>query len=233
MRYSLITLRDKTILFVEDDVEIQNTTKEILQAFFKQVIVASNGIEGYDKYLSQNPDILFTDIKMPLMDGLELVSQIRAKDIEIPIVLFTAHNEQKYLMRAINMQVEGFITKPLKLEEMLEIFSKCTARINARKPSIIEFENDVVYHTISNSLVKNGEKIKLGSKEYALLKLLVERYPNLLEKEEIIIKLYPIAEIGESTLKNIVSRLRAKIGFNAIESISGIGWRLLLNSKSV
>ncbi len=231
--YSLITLRDKTILFVEDDVEIRNTTKEILQAFFKQVIVASNGAEGYDKYLSQNPDILFTDIKMPVMDGLELVSQIRAKDIKIPIVLFTAYNEQKYLMRAINMQVEGFITKPLKLEEMLEIFSKCTARINSRKPSMIEFENNVVYHTSSNSLVKNGEKIKLGAKEYALLKLFVEKYPNILEKEEIIIKLYPIAEIGESTIKNIISRLRAKIGFDTIESISGIGWRLVLNSKSV
>lgn len=229
MVHSLVTLREKTILFVEDDVEIRNTTKDILQAFFKQVIVASDGLEGFTKYIELKPDIIFTDIKMPNIDGLELVSQVRTHDMEIPIVLFTAHNEQKYLMKAINMQVEGFITKPLKLEEMLGIFSKCTARINARKPATIEFENDVIYHINSNALFKNGEKMKLGSKEYTLLKLLTEKYPNILEKEEIIIKLYPIAEIGESTLKNIISRLRGKIGFNKIESISGIGWRLVLD----
>lgn len=229
MIHSLVTLRDKTILFVEDDLEIQNTTKYILQAFFKKVIIANDGLEGYEQYLNQNPDILFTDIKMPLMNGLELISQIRANDMEIPIVLFTAHNEQNFLMKAINMQVEGFITKPLQLEGMLEVFSKCTARINAKKPSIIEFGKDVVYHMNSNSLIKNGEKIRLGSKEYALLKMLMERYPNILEKEEIIIKLYPIAEIGESTIKNIISRLRGKIGHNKIESITGIGWRLVID----
>ena len=221
-----IMLKTKTILFAEDDEIILKNTTDTLNTIFKQVITAKDGQEGFEKYNLEKPDIILTDIKMPNMDGLEFIQEVRKNDSITPIILFTAHNEQKYLMKAINLQVDVMLVNPAKFEDLLIILIKSMKRSLHANPAVIEFGNNIIYNMSTNELTKEGQKISLSGKEYALMKLLVSKYPNLLSKEEASEKIWPMCEIGETTIKNVISRLREKVGHKHIISITGIGWRL-------
>lgn len=228
MTDSIVALRNKTILFAEDDNTARALTKDSLDILFKKVITAKDGQEALEKYADEKPDMILTDIKMPNMDGLEFIGEVRKYDLNTPIILFTAHSEQKYLVKAINLLIDGIIIKPAKLNDMLEVFAKCGKRLGELKPTVIEFSSDTIYYAATNELYNNGRKATLGAKELGVLKILVNSYPNIVTKQEISNAVWSMEEIGESTIKNVISRLRAKIGHNYILASTGIGWRLQL-----
>jgi len=228
MTDSIVALRNKTILFAEDDYTARAVTKDSLDILFKKVIIAKDGREALEKYTDEKPDIILTDIQMPNMDGLELIREIRKHDLKTPVVLFTAHGEQRYLVQAINLLVDGIIIKPAKLENMLEVFAKCSKRMSELKPTVIEFNDNTIYYIATNELYQSGRKVTLGAKELGVLKVLVNTYPNIATKQEVSGIVWAMEEIGESTIKNVISRLRAKIGHNHIVASTGIGWRLEL-----
>jgi two-component system, OmpR family, response regulator VanR len=228
MTDSIIALRDKTILIAEDDEIVRNKTKNTLSMLFKRVIEAKDGEEALEKFADNKPDIVFTDIKMPNMDGLTLLEEIRKHDKDIPVVLFSSHSEQKYLVKAIKLQVQGYVMKPASLNDMLEVLAICSEKITSKKPLLLEFNNGVAYKIATNELFKNGQKLSLSVKEHAIMNMLVKTYPSIVTKEEMSKEVWPMEQISNTTIKNTISRLRAKIGHDHVVAITGIGWRLEL-----
>ena len=106
-------LNNFTILYVEDDIDTQELVVDILQCHFKEVFVASDGKEGLRAYKEDNPDLVLSDISMPIMDGLEMSEAIKEIDSEQLIALFTAFNEPEYLKRAAELGIDTYIMKPL------------------------------------------------------------------------------------------------------------------------
>ena len=123
------------ILYIEDDKQIQDSTKKLFLNFFDKVDLASNGEEGLQKYLdfyaeyTEYYDLVISDISMPNMDGLELTKKIRTLCSEQAIILITAHDELDYLHFAIDLGIDGFLSKPLKIEELKRVFYKTTQKI--------------------------------------------------------------------------------------------------------
>jgi len=228
----LILLKDKILLFVEDDKVIRDNTNAMLSFLFNKVILANNGEEALEKYIEYKPDMILTDIKMPKKDGLQLIEEIREEDIYTPIVLFTAHNEQRFLMKAINMSVDGYILKPVTLDNILEVFSRCTKKLKQNIKNNIVFSNGAIYSQNLNEIILNGESIALSSKERTFLNLAISKYPNITTKEDVISKVWANSTITDSAIKNIVSRIRTKIGYDSLVCIAGIGWRLEIKDGS-
>ena len=114
---------DFTILYVEDDMDTQELIQSILQSYFKEVFVASDGEEGLRVYQEENPDIVLSDISMPKMDGLEMSEAIKAINQKQLIALFTAFNEQKYLERAGSLGIDTYIMKPLDEKQFFNSLS--------------------------------------------------------------------------------------------------------------
>jgi CheY-like chemotaxis protein len=85
-------LNNFTILYVEDDIDTQELIGDILRCHFKEVFVASDGQEGLKCYKEEQPDIVLSDISMPIMDGLEMSEAIKKRDSNQLIALFTAFN---------------------------------------------------------------------------------------------------------------------------------------------
>lgn len=115
--------------------------------------------------------------------------------------------------------------KPLELNNFLETFDK----VLRRKKSIrkfFSFCDGLIYNLLSDELYKNSEVISLGKKEKDLLRLFIDNYDLTLTKEQIIEHIWGYEEITDSALKNLLNRLRSKIGFDIILSIKGRGWRL-------
>jgi len=116
-----------SVLYVEDQLDIQKEFVDILNVFVDEVYIASNGQEGLEQYQNHLPDIVITDIQMPVMSGLEMVEKIRDIDSEIPIIITSAFDDSQYLINAIGLGVEHYLLKPVllrKLQDRLEVVKK-------------------------------------------------------------------------------------------------------------
>jgi DNA-binding response OmpR family regulator len=113
-------LKDCIILYVEDEQSVQNQTKMILDDFVKEVRVASDGEEGLKMALEDDIDIIVTDIMMPHKNGIEMLKELKeVHNKNIPAIITTAFTETEYLMEAIKLKVDGFITKPINIKDLI------------------------------------------------------------------------------------------------------------------
>ncbi len=126
------------ILYVEDEEDIRSMMESILKQFFSTVYVASNGKEGLDIFKSKSIDMVLTDIKMPVMSGLDMVEKIRELSYDVPIGVISAFDDTQKLTRAIKYGVNRYMLKPI--------------------------EQDSVINTIGDMLI--GLKNKIDAKEY-------------------------------------------------------------------
>lgn len=225
MAYDLNFLKRLSILFVEDEDILRNQISETLKIFFEKVYIAKDGIEALELFREEKPDIILSDIKMPKMDGLKLSEKIREKNHNIPIILLTSFSDQTTLLKALNIGIDGYILKPLELNNFLETFEKVLKRKGAIRKNF-SFSEGYVYNILSEELYKDGNLIILGKKEKTLLKLFINNWDKTLTKNEIFEAIWGYEEITESALKNLLNRLRSKIGFDIIISIKGSGWKL-------
>jgi len=106
-------LDEFTILYVEDDIDTQELMSNILKMTFKEVFIAGNGKEGLKLYKEKRPDIVLSDISMPIMDGLEMSELIKKINPDQLIALFTAFSDPEYQKKAAELEIDTYIMKPL------------------------------------------------------------------------------------------------------------------------
>ena len=139
------------ILYVEDDEITRKYTQSILSEFCDYVDVASNGQEAYDKFLDaemalpslesndnfqiQNYDLIITDLQMPVMDGLSLIARIRKLCKESAIIVTSAHSDSEYFIETIRLGVNGYILKPIELDQLLESLLSTVETIRLKNES--------------------------------------------------------------------------------------------------
>ncbi|MFT5661404.1 MAG: PAS domain S-box-containing protein [Sulfurimonas sp.] len=118
------------ILYVEDEVLLRESTISILEDLFLEVIVADNGEEGLEKFYDNQIDIVLSDVNMPKLDGLEMSTQLRNFDINIPIILLSAHSELEYFSKAMQLDIDGYLLKPIQIDKLIDSFEKCIKKID-------------------------------------------------------------------------------------------------------
>ncbi|ABB43562.1 PAS/PAC sensor hybrid histidine kinase [Sulfurimonas denitrificans DSM 1251] len=129
---------DISILFVEDDKEVRAQISDFLTSnMFKDVYVANNGKDGLLKYNIHKPDIVLSDLNMPIMDGLEMSRAIKALDENTPILLITSNFEKNVTEAAVDIGIEGCLFKPLSLNRVEKILTKYIEKIMFQR----EFKN--------------------------------------------------------------------------------------------
>ncbi|WP_418641263.1 EAL domain-containing protein [Sulfurimonas sp. ST-27] len=118
------------LLFVEDDLDARTSTFEMLKNIFTHITVVTNGQEGIEKFKNEKFHIIITDINMPIMNGLDMIEQIRQQDTKIPIFILSAYNDAEYILRAIQLGIDGFIIKPLIYQQFLTVLKKALEKIH-------------------------------------------------------------------------------------------------------
>ena len=116
---------DLTILYVEDNDIVRESTLELLQVFFDHIDVARDGEEGLSLYRKKSPkyDIVLTDINMPKMGGIEMIEKIKEIHDRQNIIVLSAHNEAEYLIKLIDLEVTNFIVKPIDIDRFQKVFA--------------------------------------------------------------------------------------------------------------
>lgn len=225
MTKNLLLLKDKSILFAEDDSLTKEYMCEILSMIFSKVFIAEDGAAAYKFYTDESPDIVLTDLKMPNIDGIKLINKIRANDYRTPIILLTSFVEQELLWDATNLSIDGYLVKPIELNKLIDTLCKAMQRIDKERKQIPLGDN-LYYNSSTQELYDNGVIIELGIKERIFLELMVENPQRTLTKEEISKTLWPLDPICDSAITNLILRVRKKLPINIILSVRGIGYRL-------
>lgn len=144
-----------SILYVEDEKFIQEELGEIIETFCETLYTADDGVQGIKYYDTYKPDIIITDIRMPIMDGIEMCKQIKKKNQDIPIVFTTAFSDVDYFQEAIELQVEGYLLKPISLELLEKKLLKIIENIELKK-ELFEKEQMLLQ---SSKLASMGEML--------------------------------------------------------------------------
>lgn len=134
-------ISDISILYVEDEPAI----REGLQRFFKRrsgkIALAANGAEGLELFNHERPDIVVTDIRMPVMDGLTMAKQMKEIAPDIPIIITTGHNDEEFLIKSIDIGIDKYIKKPVDFRLLIDVIMNLTAAVVYKK----ELENQLLF----------------------------------------------------------------------------------------
>ena len=135
-----MSVHGQKILFIEDEEDTRKVYTDFFQRRAETVINAKNGHDGLAKFLEYKPDLVITDIRMPDMNGIELINAIREIDVDVPIVVFSAYVSEEFLIQEIKDQVHEVVAKPAKTTVLSEIIDgalfKSRARTNVEKDQI-------------------------------------------------------------------------------------------------
>jgi diguanylate cyclase (GGDEF)-like protein len=161
-------LKEITILYVEDEDGVREGYERTLSRYSKELYVGKDGVEGLELYKQYNPDVVVSDIKMPNKNGIEMVQQIKQLNPEQNVIFTTAHTETNYLLDALELQVEGYILKPVdkrKLKSKLLSIAKniVNQRENIKNQQLLQ---NILDNQSSLTLVTNFNKIEYASASF-------------------------------------------------------------------
>ena len=233
--------KDLSVLFVEDHEDLRENVTEILSTFFNKINSAVNGedaLKKYIKYYNDNDkhyDIIISDIRMPRLNGVELVESVYNINSDQMIIIISAHDDSKYLLPLINLGIEQFIKKPIDYQDLLKVLLNTSKNVflnnkelTQENSRVIQLNDFFTFSKENNILNNNGAVIPLTKYEILFLQLLSDNIGKLFSNEDIT-SYY--TELGENldivNIRKLVSKLRKKLPEKCVESVYGIGYRLL------
>ena len=190
-----------------------------------------NGADAYDWASSQEYDGIILDIMMPKMSGLEVLEALRKDGSTVPILLLTAKGEVDDKVLGLDLGADDYLAKPFAMKELLARVRAMTRRKTKLESNVLEFEG-LTLNRESFELAYRENKIRLGSKEYQMMELLMQNPNAYLSAEQFMQKIWGFdtdAEIGVVWV--YLSYLRKKLqGIQApieIKAVRGIGYKLV------
>ena len=120
------------ILIVDDEEGIRNLLRDIFETEGYQLALAENGREALEQYEIFRPDLIIADIKMPKMDGLELLQEIRSKDNDVLIVLMTGYGSEEYAVKAVEFRANNYLHKPINQNQLKHVVKKYESIVRER-----------------------------------------------------------------------------------------------------
>ena len=223
-KYKII-LNSSSILLAEDDKKLQDSFAKLLSFYVGSVFVADDGMEALEIYKKNSPDIIITDVKMPRLDGIELIKKIRESDNKTPIVVTSAYTDREYLLESIKLSLVEYLVKPMREDDLERVLSRCADLLSSLEKNIF-FEENFYYDYINKIFVYNNKEVNLTNKEIEFIELLLANRGFLVTKQKIEDKLYIYEEAPPSALKNLVFKLRKKLPFDIIKTQGKLGYMI-------
>ena len=220
----------KRILVVDDERQIIRMLRASLQSSGYEVLTASNGVEGLERFGSGRPDLIITDLAMPEMNGLELTQAVRRLD-RTPIIVLSVRDTDVMKVKALDEGADDYLTKPFSMPELLARIRAQFRRIATEKPEQMRFEvGDFVIDADAHTVSVRGQALHLTPKEFDLL-LLFARSPGRVLTHKILLRAIwgPAGDDQPEYLRVLIAGLRKKIekgeGQRYIQSEPWVGYR--------
>lgn len=220
--------KELNVLYVEDNLDVQQQTLKMLSSFFEKIELENNGKVALELFYENKYNLIITDIKMPLVDGIFLIESIRKTDKKIPIIIFSAHDDKDYFLKTINAGIDGYILKPYTLEQITQTLDNLIQKYQSYEEyeNKIRLENSFVWDKNLNQLFKNSKNIRLSKYEKKLFELFISEHSILKSYDEIEYFLFNNVDNNTKRIRNLITRLKQKLDYELFETVYSHGYSL-------
>ena len=228
---------NRRILLVEDDPNFGSILKEYLMINGYEVILAKNGIEGFEKFKKEDFDLCLLDVMMPYKDGFTLAKEIREKNETIPLIFLTAKTMKEDVLKGFKIGADDYLSKPFDSEVLLaKIKSILSRRVAPAAVESDEMDFAIGDFNLNAKLrlltYKDAEPVKLSPKENQLLRLLALHVNDLMPREKALNKIWRDDNYFTSRSMDVyIAKLRKYLKEDSkveILNIHGEGFRLVV-----
>lgn len=220
------------ILFIEDEAQLREQTKIALQKQNLTVDTAADGKEGLYLGLEYLYDAAVIDLGLPLIQGIDVIKQLRAHDITFPILILTARGRWQDKVEGLDAWADDYLVKPFHFEELSARIYALTRRASGWSSATLSCGN-ITLNPSSQIVMNNGVEVDLTAYEYRLLHYLILHAGEVISKTKLTDHIYEQDYDRDSNVIEVfVKRLRTKLDpdkqLNPIETLRGRGYRLNL-----
>ncbi|EHP7519399.1 response regulator transcription factor [Campylobacter jejuni] len=222
--------KELIILVVEDEVKARESMINILSERFSKVIGAQNGDEGLKKFKKFKPDLVITDIAMPIMDGLDMAREIKEISDDVPIVVLSAYSEKERLLRSIDIGIDKYLIKPVDIEELFKVLDYLIGeKIEANM--LVKISEEYQFNKTKRTLIYSGGEIVLTKKELAFISLLLKQPGALVLHEDIKKNVWIGEHVSDTAVRTFIKRVRDKVGEDFIKNVPSLGYKININKQ--
>ena len=221
------------ILVVEDEPTLAEQLAQAIAAAGHTVERAADGREACFLGEEQDFDAVVLDLGLPLLDGLSVLRRWRAAGRTMPVLILTARGTWQEKVAGIDAGADDYLAKPFHMEELLARLRALLRRLGEHASAQWQC-GDIVVDTSQARVLLRGQPLVLTSHEYKLLSHLMQRKGEVLSRTELAEHLYPDdSERDSNTIEVFIARLRKKLPEGSIETVRGLGYRLVDPSAAV
>ncbi len=218
------------ILIIEDDFMIAESTQTLLQYQGFDVEWVNNGIDGLKRIQQGQIDAVLLDLGLPMMDGMQVLKQIRLAKPALPVLIISARDQLQQRVDGLNHGADDYLIKPYEFDELLARIQALLRRSGQtaaqNSPAALSY-GDLVLDVEQRLAKFKGEYLDLSNREWAILIPLVSHPNKIFSKSNLEDKLYDFdSDISSNTIEVYVHHLRNKLGKDFIRTIRGLGYRL-------
>ena len=214
-----------TVLFVEDEEDLRNALESAIGDEFAKFIVARDGDDGLKKFKKFKPDIVVTDIMMPVMDGLSIAKEIKHISKQTPIIILSAFSEKEKLLEAIDVGIDKYLIKPIDPDQLLQTL-KLVSSVLLEQGDVVELGFGYQFDKSKRVLIKDGKTIFLTKKELLFISILVKNLGVFVLHEEIKKYVWTNKKVTDSAIRTFIKRVREKTDKEFIKNIPGLGYKI-------
>ena len=179
--------RKTRILIVEDEPAMVQGLRDNFEYEGYEVISAADGVDGLNRAMADQPDLVVLDVMMPKMSGLDVCKQLKARKPSMPIIMLTARGQEIDKVVGLELGADDYVTKPFSIRELMARVKAVLRRASpqAATAEIYRF-SDVEVNVRSNEVLRGGQPVELSSKEFALLAYFVAHPAETLSRDRLL-----------------------------------------------
>jgi DNA-binding response OmpR family regulator len=213
------------ILLVEDDITLRECIRDVLLENNYLVETASDGAIALDMIKKSPPDLVILDLGLPKVTGESVCIEIKKLHPDIPVIILTAKNQTSDVVRGFNLGADDYMSKPFELDELI---ARIKVQLKSTDQEVLQIA-DLIVHTKSLEVFRNGKQITLSPHEYKLLQYLMMNKGTVLSREMILNRIWQYSYDVDSRVVDVyIGYLRKKIDADSkrklITSVRGFGY---------
>jgi two-component system alkaline phosphatase synthesis response regulator PhoP len=221
------------ILIVEDEPAMVQGLRDNFEYEGYEVISASDGVEGLERAIADDPDLVVLDVMMPRMSGLDVCKQLKAKRPSLPIIMLTARGQEIDKVVGLELGADDYVTKPFSIRELMARVKAVLRRVSPHAASDVYRFSDVEVHIRSNEVLRDGQPVELSAKEFALLAYFVAHPTETLSRDRLLDAVWGYENYPNTrTVDTHIVHLRQKLEPNPEEprfilTVHGSGYKFV------
>lgn len=216
-----------SVLFVEDDDRLREATQAALERDGFEVRTAADGADGLAAFEERRPDVALLDVMLPRMDGVALCREIRARSV-IPIVFLSARSDPIDVVVGLEAGADDYVTKPFDTPVLSARLRAVMRRVERLRDASVVRVSDLEIDEGAMTVRCAGQLTRLTATEFRLLADLARNAGIVRTRPQLLEDVWEYSWSGDTRLVDVhVQRLRAKLGSSAIETVRGVGYKLV------